>query len=415
MDKIRFLNHKLLTKTNIAIFCFLAMIVGFLFSRSVMSLAMMVMGVYSLLDVHPRRWLKNKWWLLGVVWIAFYAISYFWSEDKHYWMERFQVKFAILLLPLAFAFLPKFSLKQLQVFCVGAALILIGGACYSLSFLIGNMDKYYYAYGTAGLLPVPSGDYIRFSCMIALFVIWCIYIWPHFKSKWMRLFIVVVIVFLVVYLHILAARTGLVALYIFFIGWAMYTGMKRNKWFGIAATALLITGLIIGGNYIPTLKQRIGYFKYTVIMFREGHLTGLYSDMGRLMSYNIALQEIAKEPVKGVGAGDLFSTMEAGYHRVYPGDTDSKILVPHNQYLAVALCCGIPALILFICWTFAPLLWVKRSREGFFFLIVWVISILQLMIEPALEVQLGVYVYLFFLLWQRHTFSYAREEPAKAV
>jgi hypothetical protein len=386
------------------------MIAGFMVSRSVMSLAMMVLGVRSLLGIHPRRWFESKWWLLGLLWIGAYALSYFWSDNTTYWAERFQVKLAFLLLPLGFTFLPKFSIKQLQVFCIGAGLILFCGAGYSLSFFINDWYNYYYNYGKAGMLPVPSGDYIRFSLMIALYVIWCIYIWPHFKGRGMRWFIVIMCLLLVAYLHILAARSGLIALYIFLLGWAMYAGIKRSKWIGIGATVFMIVALYLAATFVPTLQQRVGYFKYTIIQFREGHLTGIYSDMGRLMSYNIALQEIQKEPLKGVGAGDLFKTMEDGYHRLYPQDTGGRILVPHNQPLTVALACGIPAAIIFLWWAFAPLALVKRNREGFFFLIVWIISFMQLMIEPALEVQLGVFVYLFFLLWQRHTFVYEKEE-----
>lgn len=414
MDKIRFLNHKLLAKTNIAILCSLAMILGFMVSRSVMSLAMMVLGGYALLGVHPKRWFESKWWIISLLWIGAYALSYFWSDNAAYWGERLQVKLPVLLLPLGFAFIPKFSIKQLQVFCIGAGLILLGGAFYSVSFFINDWYHYYYNYGKAAMLPVPSGDYIRFSLMIALYVIWCMYIWPHFKSKGMRWFIAITSVILVSFLHILAARSGLIALYIFLLGWAMYIGVKRSKWIGIGATAFMVIVLYLAGTYVPTLQQRIGYFKYTIIQFREGHLTGIYSDMGRLMSYNIAIEEIKKEPLKGVGAGDMFRTMEDGYHRMYPQDTDGRILVPHNQPLAVALSCGIPAAILFLWWVFAPLALVKRNREGFFFLIIWLISFMQIMIEPALEVQLGVFVYLFFLLWQRHTFVYEKEEQ-KAI
>jgi O-antigen ligase len=415
VDKINFPDQKLLSKTNIAILCSLAMVLGFLVSRSVMSIAMMVMGVYSLLGIHPRRWFESKWWVLGLVWVGAYALSYFWSDGTHQWAERFQAKFPLLILPIAFTFLPKFSIRQLQVFCIGTGIILLGGAAYSISFLIGEMEKYYYSYGSAGMLPVPSGDYIRFSLMIALYVIWCFYIWPQFKSKPMRWFIGIVVALLVCYLHVLAARSGLVALYIFLTGWAAYAGLKRSKWFGVGAVLILFTGLLIAGNYVPTLKQRIGYFKYTVIQFREGHLTGIYSDMGRLMSYNVALQEIGKDPVKGVGAGDLYTVMENGYHRLYPGDNDGRVLVPHNQFLAVALCCGIPAMLIFIWWAFAPLALVKKNREGFFFFIIWLICILQLMIEPALEVQLGIFVYLFFLLFQRHMLVHAATERIETV
>lgn len=371
---------------------------------------MVVMGGYTLLGVHPRRWFEKKWWLLGLLWIAMYALSYFWSDDIPYWGQRLQVKLPILLLPLAFSFLPKFSIRQLQVFCIGVGLILLCGAAYSLSFFFGNMGGYAYSYGTAGMLPVPSDDYIRFSLMIALYVIWCLYIWPHFKDRGMKWFIAITAGILVVFLHILAARSGLVALYIFLTGWAVYAGLKRNKVFGITAVIVLFTSLYLAGTYVPTLSQRIGYFKYTVIQFREGHLTGIYSDMGRLMSYNIALDVIKDNPLKGVGAGDIYTVMQDGYHRFYPQDTDGRILVPHNQVLTVAVACGIPAALLFLWWILAPLSLVKRNRNGFFFLMVWIISIMQLMIEPAMEVQMGIFVYLFFLLWQRHTFLYEKEE-----
>ncbi len=371
---------------------------------------MIVMGGYTLLGINPKRWFEKKWWLLGLLWIAMYALSYFWSDDVRYWGERVQVKLPILLLPLAFSFLPKFSIKQLQVFCIGAGVILLGGAFYSLSFFIADSSEIAYYYGQAQMLPVPSGDYIRFSLMIALYVIWCIYIWPHFKNRGMKWFIAVTCIILVAFLHILAARSGLIALYIFCTGWAIFAGLKRNKWFGITAILVLFTSLYLAGTYVPTLNQRIGYFKYTIIQFREGHLTGIYSDMGRLMSYNIALDVIKEEPLKGVGAGDIYKVMEDGYHKFYPQDTDGRILVPHNQVLTVAVACGIPAALLFIWWILAPLSLVKRNRNGFFFLMIWVISLMQLMIEPALEVQMGIFVYLFFLLWQRHTFMYEKEE-----
>src|ERR1043165_3659471 len=160
MDKIRFLNHKLLAKTNIAILCSLVMIWGLLHSRSILSLGMMVMGGYCLLGVNPRRWFKSKWWLLGLAWVGMYALSYCWSDDINYWNERFQVKLPVLLLPLAFTFLPKFSIRQLMVFWIGSAAMFLWGAWYSLSFFLKDFNLYYYGYNYAHVLPVPMNDHI---------------------------------------------------------------------------------------------------------------------------------------------------------------------------------------------------------------------------------------------------------------
>jgi len=74
------------------------------------------------------------------------------------------------------------------------------------------------------------------------------------------------------------------------------------------------------------------------------------------------------------------------------------VLLPHNQFLIVALGCGLPAAILFTVWVLMPLLSLRRNRQSFFFFIVWLALLMQLMIEPVLEVQYGVWMYLFFLV-----------------
>jgi O-antigen ligase len=100
----------------------------------------------------------------------------------------------------------------------------------------------------------------------------------------------------------------------------------------------------------------------------------------------------------GVGAGDMKQQMDAMYEHYYPQTDEHGRLLPHNQFLVVALGCGVPAMVLFIVWVFWPLTKIRRNRQSFFFFIVWFILFIQLIIEPVLEVQFGVFVYLFFLL-----------------
>jgi len=113
VTKSSFLINKYLNKSNIAFICIPGMFIGFLISPAVLSMSMILFGISSLRDVPPARWLKNKWWLMGIAWIAFYALSYFWSDDKGMWSVSLQVKLPFLLLPLAFAYTPRFSDAQL--------------------------------------------------------------------------------------------------------------------------------------------------------------------------------------------------------------------------------------------------------------------------------------------------------------
>src|SRR5690606_12719041 len=120
---------------------------------------------------------------------------------------------------------------------------------------------------------------------------------------------------------------------------------------------------------VPTLRNRMDHTKYTIQMFREGNMSGDYSDIGRYMSYDIALKLIKQHPLKGVGAGNILDTMKGGYDKWYPHVPDEQRLIPHNQFLTIGVACGIPAMLLFIAWVFYPLLEIKRNRSGFFFFI----------------------------------------------
>ena len=121
MSKSNFLNHKLLSKSNIAIIISLCMILGFLVSRPINALGTILFGVNALRGVNPKKWLREKWWLLGLAWVGMYALTYFWSKDMHSWHERLDTKLPFLLLPFAFAYRPQFSIKQLKIWTGVAA------------------------------------------------------------------------------------------------------------------------------------------------------------------------------------------------------------------------------------------------------------------------------------------------------
>ncbi|NDC42174.1 MAG: hypothetical protein EBZ77_11600, partial [Chitinophagia bacterium] len=88
-----------------------------------------------------------------------------------------------------------------------------------------------------------------------------------------------------------------------------------------------------------------------------------------------------------------------GYAKWHPEVTEERNqLIPHNQFLTVGVACGLPALLAFMVWVALPLRRMGRNRESFFFFTVWLLLLFQLLIEPFLEGQFGVFVYVFFLL-----------------
>lgn len=402
MDKNSLPEAKEIRKGRLALLLLLAIIGGMLGARFVASLATILFGLNALWDVHPRRWLRERWWLFGLVWVLMYALSYFWSADAAEWFAHLQVKFPFLFLPLAFAFLPRFRASELRLFTWGLLGLMCAGAVYSLSYLWRTpANDLITGYKYAHVLPTPFyNDHIAFSAAVALTIAWAMFCAPLFIRRRQKILLCLGAFFLAAYLHILAAKTGLVSLYILLLGVSIYH-LKQSPGRGmlqLAGIALAITAAFIT---LPTLRERAGYSIVTWRSYVMGERNGIYSDAGRIISYDLACRSIARHPWAGVGAGDVFSEMKAGYARRYPEVPEAQKLWPHNQYLTAAMSAGIPTALLLLLWQAAPLRRVRRNRSSFYFVMVWIMLLIPLMIDLFLEVQMGVAVFLIFLLLQR--------------
>jgi uncharacterized membrane protein len=364
-----------------------------------LSIATVLFGITALWGSKPLTWFRQWWWLLGLVWLGMYALSWLWTDDKANWGIRMQVKLTLLILPLAFAYLPKFNPRQVAWLTGGMGLLFLCGACYSLSFFITDYDFYIREYHISHILPVPAhGDYIRCSTSIAIYMVWSFNAWPQLASKTLRWAVGFMLIFLGVFLNVLAAKSGLLSLYLFLGLWAIYYAISSRKLAGLIILVALPFIFTLAVKKIPTLHERKEHVMYTIWMYMHHDKSGNVGDLSRIMSYPLALDIIKQYPLLGVGAGDMQAEMNKAYEQKLPQVPTENRLLPHNQFMVVALACGIPAAIVFILWVIFPLFSIRRNRESFYFFTVWLILMVQLLIEPVLEVHLGVFVYLFFIL-----------------
>lgn len=417
MSKSSFLNDKMLDKSRVAIICIAGMFAGFLVSRVALSFFMFVFGLNGLRGVPVRTWGKQKWWLLGMAWVGMYAVSGLWSADLGEWGQHVQVKLPFLLLPLAFAWQPKFTDRQVEVVTLSMAVMLLIAAGYSVGHFLSDPAFYIKEYKVSHMLPtLPKKDHIRSSMASALFVIWAVYAWPRITRRSMRWLTGICIGLVIAYIHILAAKSGLIALYIFLLAWGVYMLFTKGKRLGGALILIAIpTVIYVASLMVPTLRERITYIGFTIFMYTHNEHTENLGDISRLVSYQIAGDLIKEHPWTGVGAGDMKHEMDAVYAVAHPEMGEYSRLLPHNQFLTVALACGIPAMLLFMAWVIWPLGRVRRNRAGFFFVMTWVVLLMQLMIEPVLEIQYGVFVYLFFLLLQMQELRKDEQETANVA
>lgn len=404
-NKSNLLNNKLLSKTNIAIVCMLAMVVGFFLSRAVLSISMIALGVLTIFRSDPKLWIKNRFWILGALWVAFYIVSFFWSEDKSFWGRRVEVKLPVLLLPAVFCCLPAFNVRQIRVFTIAVTVILLASTSYTLWYLYVDTANMVDQYSYAKVLPTLAHDHIRYSLVIALAIVWNLFVWHHL-TVYQRVFVAVANILLAVFLHVLAVRTGLLALYLFVLIYAFYMMFKRGLLTGIVILTVIGIAGWLSYKYVPTVTRKVDYVVYSAKMYEKGEHTGNYSDIGRVLSYEIAWDIIKDNKLKGVGAGEMMKEMDEGYTRMHPYVIQPDRKMPHNQFLCVALACGLIAMLIFVLWIFEPLSAVRINRDGFYLFSVWCILFALLNVEPMLEIQKGIFAYFLFLLPMRHVIKH---------
>lgn len=360
---------------------------------------MLLFFINALWNVHPSEWMKQKWWLWGLSWVGMYAISYFWSSDLPYWEERAQVKLPFLMLPLAIGCLPTFSIKQWRIITFGISALLIGGCIYSLSFFFADRQNILDAYFKSKVFPTPAyKDHIRYSIFVAWAIIWNCYMYRKLDAPFSKAILILATIFFTLYLHILAVRSGLLVLYSFSFLYLIYVFLKKRLLLGIGILAALISGVVLAYQNIPSFKNKIGYMQYSYIVYKEGNKSADFSDIGRLISYDLAGKIIKEHPLLGVGAGDIREEMKKKYEQYSPATLPEQRIVPHNQIMEVTMAGGIVTLILFLVWLFYPLKGIKKNRPGFYRFATWFALFMSMMVEPMLEVQFGVFVYLFCLL-----------------
>jgi O-antigen ligase len=121
----------------------------------------------------------------------------------------------------------------------------------------------------------------------------------------------------------------------------------------------------------------------------------------RLVLWECAWEIVKRNPVCGVGTGDVKTELIKVYAEKKFGKGVEAAYNPHNQYLQTAAALGLPGLAGLLALALAPLVRSVRRRH-FLFLNFLLIVGLNSLTESVLEVQAGVlFVALFYLLLGR--------------
>jgi hypothetical protein len=397
-------------KEWITLLSFMAMMLGFLYARALLSIGMIVLFLVSLdpsaLKENWQRWKKNRFAVLCVFFFGAYLLSGFWTEHRSLWQASVQTKLPFLVLPFALLNAPLKKIRFQKWAIYSILLILLSGICYSASFMFTHPE-----YMAQGLhLPSPvKKDYIRFTVAIVLGLQLVIYLFLEKQfvlKKTAKALLALWALLAILYLHIEAAKSGLVCFYALA---GIYIAFKFYKRFGFKKSVLaVLAGLALACLAVftipPLKKQALGLKKEQTIWQQENtaNFNKGTSVVMRLVSYQAAFILIKEHPLYGVGAGDLAPEMDKVYKNKF--HYMDQPLVPHNQFLCTAVVLGIPMTLILLLMLLSPL----RKNPDIYTVATFLIMLCAVSIGPFLEIQFGVFVYLFFTL-----FWMAAREPKR--
>lgn len=303
-----------------------------------------------------------------------------------------------LLLPLAFWLLPALPsrhLRMLWLILISLSVLAALGATVNYALDYTRINEMYLH---SKVMPTEP-EHIRFSLLITLAIAAGVLMLVHraVKDNW-RPWLIGAIIFLALFLHLLAVRSGEMTFYALAALAMIWLIVRRRAWKRAGLLALTLFALVIFSfTAFPTFRNKIYNTQEDVSKVSQSAEGKNFSIAARVYSYEAAVQVWRDHPLLGVGKPDLEGEMAKRYATLYPDMTEEFYMQPHNQFLYNLAAYGVLGLLVFCAGLFYPAWW-ARCKSAPLLLAQYVSIALSFLVEYTLETQIGLAFVVFFLL-----------------
>jgi len=382
------------------------MLCGLMFSRILLSVGMLVFVVTCLVHRNITEQLKAFisspfLWSMSLLFVL-PLISGLWSENISKWSEIIRIKTPLVLLPVCFAGFNTFGYQDWRRVALIFLTIAFAGTGWSLWQYFQDVDSVQVAYLKAHTIETPLGnDHVRFSLLISIAAFTSTFLLVTGKRQLqarMAIPLMVITFALVVYLHILAVRTGLICFYVGLVTFIFHLLRKKNKLRYAWLLLLFILFPVVSWFVFPTFKNRFHYLKYDLSFVKNDTYRSGSNDGNRLMSIKAGWQLLVNHPITGVGFGDIKNEMATVYEKKYGRMAESDKILPSSEWMMYGAGIGWPGFILFSLIMIVPF-FVSAFKNNFAWWLLNIFMALSYLFDIGLEVQYGVFIHAFILLW----------------
>ncbi len=377
---------------------------SFTLSPALISISFILLSVIGLLQLNLKDFTKFEAVLsaLFVLYFLSSAVSFLYSENTDEASRKLILKLPILCFPLVFNALRKTESKHFP------SLVLIGlyamylPAVVSVYNYISNKTLFDQLILESKPLPIEFGYgiyHIQFSILLALSVVLGVFILLHRKawnlSAFNKTFIGVISLLNFVFIHILSARTGLLALYVGLLMILLPALIKmplRSKIISVVAGLLLPIVIL---SLSSSLRNRLSNTAADFEVAWSGKDANDYSFAMRVQAWKNAIQVIKKNPIIGVGIGDADKELQENFALMNSSITAANRKNPHFQFLETATQSGIVSACIFLLILLYSLF--GKSNKNSLLASIALLLFLASCFESILERQASVVAYSAFI------------------
>ncbi len=338
----------------------------------------------------------TKWWILSylIVFVYYLIDGVRIAEDvsSSYWSDRLATKVPFLLFPLFILLGAKISKRQII-------------SLYSLFFTlvtvtaIGSLVYYAFNYEAVNLLITQSKNlpviinHVRYSLLVCFGIFVGFYLFLeqlYLFSKNEKWFYLGGSILLILFLHVAAVRSGLVAFYGLSALIIVYLLFIRSKRYilGLVLLMSMITVPVVAYYSMQSIQNKVANMDKDLARFNDPKSADSYSLTGRWFSYKVGYALFEENKVAGTGICNFDHAVKSFYEDNYP--VIERKLKPHNQFFYWLAASGFVGVVILIFGCFFPVFKLKNNQFLQLFVLHNVIVFVSCLVENTYETQLGV-------------------------
>jgi O-antigen ligase len=346
---------------------------------------------------------KKQWQVYGALTGVFFlhvvaGLNTSEANMKDYWAGIFQ-QFPFLVLPVAFWLLPPLSSRALQRLYLLFYYLVVASALGSTGYYLMHRVEIDQLYYQSRIMPTVP-DYIRFSLMVTFAIaIGSLFLSNKAVVGRHRLIVLLSTIFLILYLYLLAVRSGLAAFNALSFGVIIWLWRTNQYKRALGVGGMLLVLPVMGFICFPTFHNKFYNTQDDVSRVEKVSSANNFSLVGRVYSYKVGFRIAQAHPFIGVGKADMEDEIAAYYKADLPDIDSSAYLLPHNQFLYYLVAFGGLGLLIFIICFYYPFYW-ALPRAAPLLLAQYLIISLSFLVEYTLDQnnQVGLLFTLIFLL-----------------